>query len=213
MQQAVNARNGSRGITTLSLTPALDRGGRSTPRHSRFTPWRDPVPIVQEAGWALGPVWTGAENLTITVIRSPDHPTRSRSFVTKRKWWNERDSPVICWLLGITHLNVAKNPGKVEVVSVCTPWKRIGGVEVRLQYFLNSALDVRWVVSFTSRLLYRRERGPVPIRWTAWWLQELIWSFEGTKIHLRVCLRYLYRLCRLAYQTCGGKCFKLQLIY
>ena len=23
----------------------------------------DPVPIVQEAGWALGPVWTGAENL------------------------------------------------------------------------------------------------------------------------------------------------------
>ena len=24
---------------------------------------RDPVPIVQEAGWATGPVWTGAENL------------------------------------------------------------------------------------------------------------------------------------------------------
>jgi hypothetical protein len=23
---------------------------------------RDPVPILQEAGWALGPVWTGAEN-------------------------------------------------------------------------------------------------------------------------------------------------------
>jgi hypothetical protein len=24
---------------------------------------KDPVPIVQEAGWAAGPVWTGAENL------------------------------------------------------------------------------------------------------------------------------------------------------
>ena len=24
---------------------------------------KDPVPIVQEAGWAPGPVWTGAENL------------------------------------------------------------------------------------------------------------------------------------------------------
>ena len=24
---------------------------------------KDPVPIVQEAGWAVGPVWTGAENL------------------------------------------------------------------------------------------------------------------------------------------------------
>jgi hypothetical protein len=26
-------------------------------------PWEgDPVPIVQEAGWAPGPVWTGTEN-------------------------------------------------------------------------------------------------------------------------------------------------------
>jgi hypothetical protein len=29
-----------------------------------FTPEKDPVPIVQEAGWAPRPVWTGAENLT-----------------------------------------------------------------------------------------------------------------------------------------------------
>jgi len=28
-----------------------------------FTPGKDPVPIVQDAGWAPGPVWTGAENL------------------------------------------------------------------------------------------------------------------------------------------------------
>jgi hypothetical protein len=27
-------------------------------------PPKDPVPIVQEAGWALRPVWKGAENLT-----------------------------------------------------------------------------------------------------------------------------------------------------
>jgi len=26
---------------------------------------RDPVPIVQEATWAPGPVWTGAENLAL----------------------------------------------------------------------------------------------------------------------------------------------------
>jgi hypothetical protein len=30
------------------------------------TPGKDPVPIVQEAGWASGLVWTGAENLTAT---------------------------------------------------------------------------------------------------------------------------------------------------
>jgi hypothetical protein len=27
------------------------------------TPGKDPVPTVQEAGWAPGPAWTGAENL------------------------------------------------------------------------------------------------------------------------------------------------------
>ena len=44
-----------------------------------FTPGKDPVPIVQEAGWAPQPVCTGAENLTPTGIRSPDRPARSRS--------------------------------------------------------------------------------------------------------------------------------------
>jgi hypothetical protein len=37
------------------------RGQRRTPALS--TPGKDPVSIVQEAGWAPGPVWTGAENL------------------------------------------------------------------------------------------------------------------------------------------------------
>jgi len=36
-------------------------GGRPAP--AAFTPGKDPVPIVQEAGWAPGPVWIGAENL------------------------------------------------------------------------------------------------------------------------------------------------------
>ena len=44
-----------------------------------FTPGKDPVPIVQEAGWAPGPVWTGAENLDPTRIRLPDRPARSQS--------------------------------------------------------------------------------------------------------------------------------------
>ena len=43
-----------------------------------FTPRKDPVSIVQEAGWAPGPVWTGVENLAPTGIQSPDRPTRSQ---------------------------------------------------------------------------------------------------------------------------------------
>ena len=44
-----------------------DRGTRrglvvsSTPR-PHFTPGKDPVLIVQEAGWAPGPVWTGGKS-------------------------------------------------------------------------------------------------------------------------------------------------------
>jgi len=43
----------------------------STPR-PLFTPGKNPVPIVEEAGWAPGPVWIGAENLATTGIRSPN---------------------------------------------------------------------------------------------------------------------------------------------
>jgi hypothetical protein len=53
--------------------------GWSAPRPGRFTTGKDLVPIVQEAGWATGPVWTGAENLAQTGIRSPDRPVRSES--------------------------------------------------------------------------------------------------------------------------------------
>ena len=48
-------------------------------RPGRFTSGKDPVHVVQEAGWATGPVWTGAENFAITGIRSPDRPARSES--------------------------------------------------------------------------------------------------------------------------------------
>jgi hypothetical protein len=51
-----------------SLTSALDVGGRSTPRPSRFTSGKEPVPIVPKAGWASQPVWTGAENLPRTGV-------------------------------------------------------------------------------------------------------------------------------------------------
>ena len=47
--------------STLSLTSALDGVGGQRP-----------VPIIQEAGWAPGPVRTGAENLAPTWIRSAE---------------------------------------------------------------------------------------------------------------------------------------------
>jgi hypothetical protein len=60
------------------MTTALEGGEGSASRPGLYTPGKDPVPIVQEAvQWAPGPVWTGAENLAATGIRSPDCPARS----------------------------------------------------------------------------------------------------------------------------------------
>ena len=57
--------------------------GQLMPR-SLFTPGKGPVPIVQEAGWAPAPVWTGAENLSPTGIRSLGRPARSQSLYRLR---------------------------------------------------------------------------------------------------------------------------------
>ena len=54
-------------------------GSASRPGRSLLS-GKTPVPIVQEAGWAPGPVWTGEENLASTGIRSPDRPARSQSY-------------------------------------------------------------------------------------------------------------------------------------
>ena len=54
LQHIMKAQMGKRG----------DGGGWSAPRTGRFTPRKDPVPILCEAKWAPWPAWTGMENLT-----------------------------------------------------------------------------------------------------------------------------------------------------
>ena len=44
---------------------------------SVYTQERDPLPIVQEDGCAAGPVWMGADNLTLTRILLNVHPLAS----------------------------------------------------------------------------------------------------------------------------------------
>jgi len=71
---------GSRGTALLFLDHGTRRGwGLSVTLRPLFTRGKEPVPILQEAGWAPRPVWTGAENLAPTGIRSPAHPARSQS--------------------------------------------------------------------------------------------------------------------------------------
>ena len=98
------AHRGSRGIALPFHDHGTRRGwGVSVTPRPLFTPGKDPVPIVQEAGWAPGPVWRDAENLATTGTRSSDRPARSQSLYRLRypahKW-----SLIITqnqWLLGL----------------------------------------------------------------------------------------------------------------
>jgi hypothetical protein len=71
----MKAQRGNKYSSTLSLPSALDRSWWLVPRSDCFPPRKDPVPIVREAGWAPGPLWTGTESLVSTAIRSPDRST------------------------------------------------------------------------------------------------------------------------------------------
>ena len=80
--------------------------GVSVTARPLFTPGEDPVPIVQEAGWAPGPVWTGAENLAPTGIRFPDRPARSQSL-----YW-------VCYPAHLPHTSISK----LSNTRVSNPW-------------------------------------------------------------------------------------------
>ena len=57
------AQRVGRGIALLFRDPGTRRGWVvSSTSRPHFTPRKDPVTIVQEAGWAPGPVWTGGKS-------------------------------------------------------------------------------------------------------------------------------------------------------
>ena len=82
--QAYVAQRVGRGIDLLFLDRGTRRGWvvSSTPR-PHLTPGKDTVPILQEAGWATGPVWTGGKTRPHR-DSIPDRPARSQSLYRLR---------------------------------------------------------------------------------------------------------------------------------
>jgi hypothetical protein len=104
------ARKGSRGLALLFLDHGTIRGwGVSVTHRPLFTPGKDPVPIVQEAGWAPGPVRTRAEDLVPTGIRSPDRPSRRQSLY-RLSYWARRETN-----------SLRKQLGKLKHVFLASP--------------------------------------------------------------------------------------------
>ena len=73
------AQRVGRGIALLFHDRGTRRGWvvSCTPR-PHFIPGKDPVPILQKAGWAPGPVWTGGKSRPHW-DSIPDRPARSQS--------------------------------------------------------------------------------------------------------------------------------------
>ena len=71
------AQRVGRGIALLFHDRGTRRGEWSAARPGH-TPGKDPVPILQEAGWAPGPVWTGGKSRPYR-DSIPDRPARSQS--------------------------------------------------------------------------------------------------------------------------------------
>ena len=66
------------------MTAALEGGEWSAARPGRTLPPRkDSVPILQENGWAPGPVWTGGKSRPHRGS-IPDRPARSQSLLSYR---------------------------------------------------------------------------------------------------------------------------------
>ena len=117
-----------------------------------FTPRNDPVPIVQEAGWAPGPVWTGAENLAPTGIRSLDCPARSSVTIP-----TELPGPLRIILNTYKVHSVSKKRGILLLkLTVCVPSsrpERLSAVVFRRSVTPRDRHDA-------SPILYQAQRNP-----------------------------------------------------
>ena len=71
------AQRVGRGIALHFHDRGTTRVVSSKPR-PHFTPGKEPLPVLQEAGWATGPVWTGGKSRPHRDM-IPDRPARSQS--------------------------------------------------------------------------------------------------------------------------------------
>ena len=125
------AQRVGRGIALLFLDHGTRRGWvvSSTPR-PHFTPGKDPVPILQEAGWAPGPVWTGGKSRPHR-DSIPDRPARSQSLYRlsyRAQVYCEEGTKFFIYYWGACHVYI------IGLISI---------MQVELQNFHVAALSIK----------------------------------------------------------------------
>jgi len=96
----------------------------STPR-PHFTPGKDPVLILQEAGWALEPVWTDGKSRPQR-DSIPDRPARSSVTIPTELHGPRRQKGYSIKLFsGLGTFSYARVPGDIKKIVLRTPsWKK-----------------------------------------------------------------------------------------
>ena len=127
--------------------PFHDRGTRrgwvvsSTPR-SYFTPGKDPVPILQEAGWAPGPVWTDGKSRHHR-DSIPNRPARSQSLYRL-----SYTGPPLLWemLLNFTERKVTDTRNELSFVTCVVEhiWSDIWYRYTDTLYEVNARMAYMW---------------------------------------------------------------------
>ena len=110
-----------------------------------FTPGKDPVPILQGAGWAPGPVWTGGKSRHHR-DSIPDRPARSQS------------------LYRLSY----RGPTQYVCVSMNSSWKVKSSVESSWEYLTDTCHRCSYVIwhkkiRLTLRLITTNLHPPPPL--------------------------------------------------
>ena len=104
------AQRVGRGIALLFHDHGTRRGWVVSSTHRPlFTPGKDPVPILQEAGWAPGSVWMGGKSRPHR-DSIPDRPARSQSLY--RPNYPAHNSPLTTITLQYSNISSRRVPKK-----------------------------------------------------------------------------------------------------
>jgi hypothetical protein len=121
---------------------------------------KDPIPLLQEAGWASGPVWTSAEYLALIGIRFPDLTARSESLYRLCPFCNFHETHLAHLSLDLfsrAHLT-QDTSSCAELLFVCTLLaggsKKPGGLfnNIYIRIYCNDHVDCRGIRKVSAAL-------------------------------------------------------------
>jgi hypothetical protein len=125
------------------------------------TPGKNPVPILQAAGWAPGPFWTGTENLAPTGIRSPDRRAPSQSLY-RLSYRALTDGGAYIYFAADTHIStVFLN----LIIALGTVWVECPLWMISIRHLLTYLVKTR----LRNRFFMHASYDAVRVRWDHIW--------------------------------------------